>query len=149
MLISFLIGSVPVPPYWLSQPPAETIQTVSGHSVELTCHVHGVPPPQVTWSFTQGKNYKRCIPSSIRKILPLIIIGVERRSDKKSDKYTTLFNTNRTLLANQSLIISPVDMSDQGYYQCEAFNGIGTSINALISLQVHGIGRASFIIGIH
>jgi hypothetical protein len=36
------------------QPPAEILQTVSGHSVELKCHVHGVPPPQVVWSFAKG-----------------------------------------------------------------------------------------------
>jgi hypothetical protein len=40
------------------QPPAEILQTVSGHSVELKCHVHGVPPPQVVWSFAKGKNVK-------------------------------------------------------------------------------------------
>lgn len=49
-----------------------------------------------------------------------------------------MFNNNRTLVANQSLIISPVDVGDQGFYQCEAFNGIGTNINAMIALQVHG-----------
>ncbi|KAI9556414.1 hypothetical protein GHT06_016202 [Daphnia sinensis] len=103
---------VSVPPFWVNQqPPADTIQTVSGHSVELKCHVHGVPTPQVTWSFTR---------------------------DKTADKYTTLFaNTNRTLLANQSLVISPVDVSDAGYYQCEASNGVGNNINALMALQVH------------
>lgn len=64
--------------------------------------------------------------------------GLLIRLDKKADKYSTLFNNNRTLLINQSLIISPVEQSDQGYYQCEGFNGIGTNINALIALQVHG-----------
>ncbi|XP_045031535.1 Down syndrome cell adhesion molecule-like protein Dscam2 isoform X5 [Daphnia magna] len=103
---------VSVPPFWVNQqPPADTVQTVSGHSVELKCHVHGVPTPQVIWSFTR---------------------------DKTADKYTTLFaNTNRTLLANQSLVISPVDVSDAGYYQCEASNGVGNNINALMALQVH------------
>ncbi|XP_057373786.1 cell adhesion molecule Dscam2-like isoform X5 [Daphnia carinata] len=103
---------VQVPPFWVNQqPPADTVQTVSGHSVELKCHVHGVPTPQVIWSFTR---------------------------DKTADKYTTLFaNTNRTLLANQSLVISPVDVSDAGYYQCEASNGVGNNINALMALQVH------------
>jgi hypothetical protein len=44
-----------VPPFWVNQqPPAEILQTVSGHSVELKCHVHGVPPPQVVWSFAKG-----------------------------------------------------------------------------------------------
>jgi hypothetical protein len=48
-----------VPPFWVNQqPPAEILQTVSGHSVELKCHVHGVPPPQVVWSFAKGKNVK-------------------------------------------------------------------------------------------
>ena len=33
-------------------------------------------------------------------------------------------------------MISPVEASDQGYYQCEASNGVGNNINAVIALQV-------------
>lgn len=99
-----------VPPFWVKSP-TEIVQTVNGHSVELTCHVHGVPAPQIIWSFAK---------------------------EKMADKYTNLYANNRTLLANQSLVISPVDMSDAGYYQCEASNGVGNNINALIALQVHG-----------
>jgi hypothetical protein len=43
------------------------------------------------------------------------------------------------VLANQSLVISPVDVADAGFYQCEASNGVGNNINALMALQVHGI----------
>ncbi|EFX83213.1 hypothetical protein DAPPUDRAFT_48415, partial [Daphnia pulex] len=106
---------VSVPPFWVNQqPPAEILQTVSGHSVELKCHVHGVPPPQVVWSFAKGIKHKM--------------------ADKYSPIYTS---SNRTLLANQSLVISPVDVADAGFYQCEASNGVGNNINALMALQVH------------
>ena len=91
--------------------PTEIVQTVNGHSVELTCHVHGVPAPQIIWSFAK---------------------------EKMADKYSNLYANNRTLLANPSLVISPVDVSDAGYYQCEASNGVGNNINALIALQIHG-----------
>jgi len=40
-------------------------------------------------------------------------------------------------VTNQSLLISPVRTSDQGYYQCEASNGVGNTLNAVIALQVH------------
>ena len=63
------------------------------------------------------------------------------RTDKVSGKWTSLFNSNRTLVTNQSLVISPVQPSDAGFYQCEASNGVGNSISALIELQVH---RKSF-----
>ena len=62
--------------------------------------------------------------------------------DKVSGKWTSLFNNNRTLITNQSLVISPVNPSDTGIYQCEASNGVGNSISALIELQVH---RKSFV----
>lgn len=78
------------------QAPAEMVQTVDGHSVELVCRVDGVPPPQITWSFSKDK-----------------------RTDNSTNKFLSLYNNNRTLLANSSLVISPVDLSDQGYYQCE------------------------------
>lgn len=54
-----------------------------------------------------------------------------------TDKYVTLFNGNRTLVTNESLVISPVEDSDRGFYLCEASNGVGNTISALIGLQVH------------
>ncbi len=57
-----------------------------------------------------------------------------------ADKYSPIYtSSNQTLLANQSLVISPVDVADAGFYQCEASNGVGNNINALMALQVHGI----------
>lgn len=38
---------------------------------------------------------------------------------------------------NQSLVISPVEESDQGFYQCEVSNGVGNGLSAMIALQVH------------
>lgn len=58
-------------------------------------------------------------------------------SEKRGEKYSALFSNNRTLLTNQSLVISPVEVSDQGYYHCEASNGVGNSLSALMAVQVH------------
>ncbi len=100
---------------WIGQqPPAETVVSVKGRVVHLSCPVQGVPTPTITWSFSKG----------------------DKRPESKY--WTALYNTNRTLLTgNGSLIFSPVDeQRDQGVYQCLASNGVGSDLTALITLQI-------------
>jgi hypothetical protein len=42
-------------------------------------------------------------------------------------------------LKNGTLLIEDVKEEDEGYYMCEANNGIGASLSAVVSLIVNGV----------
>ena len=42
-------------------------------------------------------------------------------------------------LKNGTLLIEDVKEEDEGYYMCEANNGIGASLSAVVFLTVNGV----------
>jgi hypothetical protein len=55
-----------------------------------------------------------------------------------SGKLATQFDELEDQLMNGTLLIHDVKEEDEGYYMCEANNGIGTSLSAVVFLTVNG-----------
>lgn len=55
-----------------------------------------------------------------------------------SGKLATQFDELEGSLKNGTLLIEDVQEEDEGYYMCEANNGIGASLSAVVFLTVNG-----------
>jgi len=56
-----------------------------------------------------------------------------------SGKLATQFDEMEGSLKNGTLLIEGVKEDDEGYYMCEANNGIGASLSAVVFLTVNGV----------
>jgi hypothetical protein len=56
-----------------------------------------------------------------------------------SGKLATQFDEMEGSLKNGTLLIEDVKEEDEGYYMCEANNGIGASLSAVVFLTVNGV----------
>jgi hypothetical protein len=56
-----------------------------------------------------------------------------------SGKLATQFDEMEGSLKNGTLLIENVKEEDEGYYMCEANNGIGASLSAVVFLTVNGV----------
>jgi len=54
-------------------------------------------------------------------------------------KLATQFDAMEGSLKNGTLLIENVKEEDEGYYMCEANNGIGASLSAVVFLTVNGV----------
>ncbi|XP_069692741.1 cell adhesion molecule Dscam2-like [Periplaneta americana] len=102
--------SVTVPPRWLVEPTDRSV--VQGNPVALHCQVDGFPKPAVTWKQAVGT---------------------------EPGEYRDLSYRNQRIhsLENGSLIISRAGQEHEGYYLCQAGNGIGPGLSKVILLTVH------------
>ncbi|XP_022669215.1 Down syndrome cell adhesion molecule-like protein Dscam2 isoform X3 [Varroa destructor] len=100
---------VSVAPRWKVEP--RNASAVIGQSAILHCSCDGFPAPSVTWK--KG-------------------VGVEPRNFSYIH-----YNFRNHHLINGSLLIRELEEADQGYYLCEAHNGIGAGISKLVYLTVH------------
>jgi hypothetical protein len=55
-----------------------------------------------------------------------------------SGKLASQFDEVEGLLKNGTLLIHDVKEEDEGYYMCEANNGVGASLSAVVFLTVNG-----------
>jgi hypothetical protein len=55
-----------------------------------------------------------------------------------SGKLATQFDELEGSLQNGTLLIHDVKEEDEGYYMCEANNGIGASLSAVVFVAVNG-----------
>lgn len=81
----------------------------------LHCHADGFPKPAVTWRRATGTrpgNYKD-------------IASHERAQDLK-------------IHSNGSLVFGRVQENHEGFYLCEAVNGIGAGLSKVVYLTVNG-----------
>lgn len=53
-------------------------------------------------------------------------------------KLATQFDEMEGSLKNGTLLIEVVKEEDEGYYMCEANNGVGASLSAVVFLTVNG-----------
>ncbi|GBL99245.1 Transposon Ty3-G Gag-Pol polyprotein [Araneus ventricosus] len=96
------------PPRWTTEPPHT--EAVLGSDVILNCVADGFPKPQILW---------------------------KRAEDTLQSDYNTLLtDAHIHTLPNGSLSIRNVEKTDEGYYMCQATNGIGSGISTVISLNV-------------
>ncbi|XP_044271118.1 Down syndrome cell adhesion molecule-like protein Dscam2 isoform X3 [Tribolium madens] len=101
--------SVIVPPRWEVEPVDVSVER--NHQVSIHCQAKGVPTPIVTW--------KKAI------------------AGKSGDYEEVKDHTHTRLLGNGTLILQHVKEDREGYYLCQAENGIGPVIGKVIQLRVN------------
>ncbi|XP_042901755.1 cell adhesion molecule Dscam1 isoform X1 [Parasteatoda tepidariorum] len=99
---------VNVPPTWLSEP--MNTSAVLGSSAWMNCSAEGFPTPSVIW----------------RKA---------RESSPGDFGYVTSSPRIRQY-NNGSLVLWDVELSDKGFYLCQANNGIGAALSKVIFLNI-------------
>ncbi|KAL1516797.1 hypothetical protein ABEB36_000653 [Hypothenemus hampei] len=101
--------AVNVPPRWLVEPMDVSVER--NRHVSLHCQAQGVPTPMVIWKKAAGS---------------------------KSGDYEEVRDHMYTkLLGNGTLLLQHVKEDREGYYLCQADNGIGTGIGKVIQLKVN------------
>ncbi|XP_057660096.1 cell adhesion molecule Dscam2 isoform X2 [Diorhabda carinulata] len=100
---------VNVPPRWLVEPVDVSVER--NRHVALHCQAQGVPTPTVIW---------------------------KKATASKSGDYEEVRDHMYTkLLGNGTLLLQHVKEDREGYYLCQADNGIGTGIGKVIQLRVN------------
>ncbi|XP_050537388.1 cell adhesion molecule Dscam2 isoform X2 [Daktulosphaira vitifoliae] len=99
---------VKVPPKWTIEPVDVDIER--NRQLIINCQADGVPTPTVLWKKATGT---------------------------KSGDYEELKEKSHTkILSNHSLLLQNVKEDKQGYYLCQASNGIGNAIGKVIQVNV-------------
>uniref|UniRef100_A0A8D9ERR1 Down syndrome cell adhesion molecule-like protein Dscam2 n=1 Tax=Cacopsylla melanoneura TaxID=428564 RepID=A0A8D9ERR1_9HEMI len=100
---------VNVPPRWIVEP--SDVHEERNRAVMLNCQAEGVPEPTVVW---------------------------KKAKDGKSGDYEEIIERSYTkLLANGSLFLQNIKEDREGYYLCQASNGIGNPIGKLVQVKVN------------
>ncbi|KAI1289731.1 Down syndrome cell adhesion molecule-like protein Dscam2 [Halotydeus destructor] len=98
-------------PKWLREPADSMV--LKDRTAVIDCEADGFPVPSIRWSHTdvnskeQPTEYKPVVSSSHMKVFE-----------------------------NGSLVIHTVQLSDAGYYACQANNGIGSGLSKVIRIKV-------------
>nr|XP_017031935.1 Down syndrome cell adhesion molecule-like protein Dscam2 isoform X39 [Drosophila kikkawai] len=99
--------NVYVPPRWILEPTDKAF--AQGSDAKVECKADGFPKPQVTWKKAVGDT-----PGEYKDL-------------KKSDNIRVEEGT---------LHIDNIQKTNEGYYLCEAINGIGSGLSAVIMISV-------------
>ncbi|XP_068149244.1 cell adhesion molecule Dscam2 isoform X4 [Drosophila tropicalis] len=100
---------VKVPPRWIVEPADANVER--NRHIMLHCQAQGVPTPSIVWKKATGS---------------------------KSGEYEEVRERPFTkLLGNGSLLLQHVKEDREGFYLCQANNGIGTGIGKVIQLKVN------------
>ncbi|XP_068083857.1 cell adhesion molecule Dscam2 [Anabrus simplex] len=100
---------VNVPPRWVVEPTDVSVER--NRHVMLHCQAQGVPQPTVVWKKATGS---------------------------KSGEYEEIRERVYTkLLSNGSLLLQNVKEDREGFYLCQATNGIGTGIGKVVQVKVN------------
>ncbi|XP_048515678.1 Down syndrome cell adhesion molecule-like protein Dscam2 isoform X2 [Athalia rosae] len=100
---------VKVPPRWIVEPSDVSVER--NKHVALHCQAQGVPTPTIVWKKATGS---------------------------KSGEYEELRERMYTkILTNGTLFLQHVKEDREGFYLCQASNGIGTGIGKVVQLKVN------------
>ncbi|XP_062527443.1 cell adhesion molecule Dscam2 isoform X17 [Bombyx mori] len=99
---------VRVPPRWILEPTDKAF--AQGSDAKVECKADGFPKPQVTWKRAEGDT-----PGDYKDLKP---------------------NNPNVKVEDGTLTISNIQKTNEGYYLCEAVNGIGSGLSALILISV-------------
>ncbi|XP_054712416.1 cell adhesion molecule Dscam2-like [Uloborus diversus] len=101
--------TVKVPPRWMLEP--SDLSTVAGRPARIDCQADGVPQPHVRWKMA---------------------------TSQPPEQFKTIVSSSHIhILVNGSLNFRSVEATDAGHYLCEANNGVGPGLSAVVRLTVH------------
>ncbi|XP_031785655.1 Down syndrome cell adhesion molecule-like protein Dscam2 isoform X10 [Nasonia vitripennis] len=101
--------AVIVPPRWIVEPSDTSVER--NRHVALHCQAQGVPTPNIVWKKATGG---------------------------KSGEYEELRERPYTkILSNGTLLLQHVKEDREGFYLCQASNGIGSGIGKVVQLKVN------------
>ncbi|CAH0714436.1 unnamed protein product, partial [Brenthis ino] len=99
---------VHVPPRWILEPTDKAF--AQGSDAKVECKADGFPKPQVTWKRAEGDT-----PGDYKDLKP---------------------NNPNVKVEDGTLTIANIQKTNEGYYLCEAVNGIGSGLSAVILISV-------------
>ncbi|XP_052739489.1 cell adhesion molecule Dscam2 isoform X29 [Bicyclus anynana] len=99
---------VKVPPRWILEPTDKAF--AQGSDAKVECKADGFPKPQVTWKRAEGDT-----PGDYKDLKP---------------------NNPNVKVEDGTLMIANIQKTNEGYYLCEAVNGIGSGLSAVILISV-------------
>uniref|UniRef100_A0A8D8TNX5 Down syndrome cell adhesion molecule-like protein Dscam2 n=2 Tax=Cacopsylla melanoneura TaxID=428564 RepID=A0A8D8TNX5_9HEMI len=99
---------VNVPPRWILEPSDKAF--AQGSDAKMECKADGFPKPQVTWKKAPGNS-----PGDYKDLRP---------------------NNPDVKVEDGTLYLNNIQKNNQGYYLCEAVNGIGSGLSAVITVSV-------------
>ncbi|CAD7088390.1 unnamed protein product [Hermetia illucens] len=99
--------SVKVPPRWILEPTDKAF--AQGSDAKVECKADGFPKPQVTWKKAVGDTPR---------------------------EYKDLKQNDNIRVEEGTLFIDNIAKNNEGYYLCEAINGIGSGLSAVIMISV-------------
>ncbi|XP_076618298.1 Down syndrome cell adhesion molecule 2 isoform X3 [Colletes latitarsis] len=103
---------VKVPPRWIVEPADVSVER--NKHVAMHCQAQGVPTPTIVWKKATGKK------------------------GSKSGEYEELRERAYTkILGNGTLLLQHVKEDREGFYLCQASNGIGSGIGKVVQLKVN------------
>ncbi|KAG8223601.1 hypothetical protein J437_LFUL004125, partial [Ladona fulva] len=105
-LIEYKISKVP--PRWILEPTDKAF--AQGSDAKVECKADGFPKPQVTWKRAAGDT-----PGDYKDLKP---------------------NNPNIKVEDGTLTINNIQKTNEGYYLCEAVNGIGSGLSAVILVNV-------------
>lgn len=98
--------------------------------VALHCQAQGVPTPLVTWKKATGI----LIPSLYPNTFTTDFIKLGSKSGDYEEVRDQMYTK---ILENGTLLLQHVKEDREGFYLCQADNGIGTGIGKVIQLRVN------------
>ncbi|KAM7342874.1 Down syndrome cell adhesion molecule 1 isoform 4-T6 [Cochliomyia hominivorax] len=99
--------TVNVPPRWILEPTDKAF--AQGSDAKVECKADGFPKPQVTWKKAVGNS---------------------------PGEYKDLKKNDNIRVEEGTLHIDNIQKTNEGYYLCEAINGIGSGLSAVIMVSV-------------
>ncbi|XP_051153587.1 cell adhesion molecule Dscam2 isoform X14 [Leptopilina boulardi] len=102
------ILDINVPPRWILEPTDKAF--AQGSDARVECKADGFPKPQVTWKRAAG--------------------------DTPGDYTDLKLNNPDISVEDGTLSINNIQKTNEGYYLCEAVNGIGSGLSAVILISV-------------
>ncbi|XP_065205888.1 cell adhesion molecule Dscam1 isoform X13 [Planococcus citri] len=99
--------NINVPPRWILEPSQKAF--AQGSDAKIECKADGFPRPTVTWKKATGQS---------------------------PGDYKDLKNNSDIKVEDGTLTINNIQKSNEGYYLCEAVNGIGSGLSAVITVNV-------------